>query len=653
MTVFRYGTLFVAVLAFVASAFLTTGCGRKAKSTSSEIKNTWKKYDTPPGADPSVPDTLGGAGFENVAERMGFATYVVKDEDLKYFGDSRAVKGGEITIGEMTFPTTFRPEGQGSSLTVNTEMKGYIYETLLSQHPVTREYMPGLASHWKVSPDKKTFTFRIDPNARWADGKPVVAQDVVTSWKLMVDPGILEPSANLVYEKFEPPVALSKYIVQVTCKTVNFRNLLYFGNSLVIYPDHEIGNITGKEFLDKYNFNMPVGTGPYIINEKDIKAGNSWRLTRRPDYWGKDYPTSKYTANFDYVNYLVVKDNANLLYEKFKAGDIDLFRFSMATTEKWIKDTDYEAIKNGWVRRFRFYTNGPMGTNGITFNMRRAPFDDIRVRKAFMMVYPRETLIEKLLYNEYETYDTDYPNTPYASKTNPKMKYDPAAAAKLLAEAGWTSRNSEGILMKNGKPFVLEMAITKLEERWMTPYQQELKNIGVDLRLKLMDWNSIIKNIDERNFQIFAYGYSGLVTPNPETSLQSSLADKNDNNNIQGFKNARVDELLPIYDTTFSVAGQIKIINEIDKLAYDSYMKSHWWNPKGIRLAVWDKFGMPEYGIGRYAQLSFVYGTAALTWWYDAEKASALAEAKKSKKDLGGEKGILEYRYWREYSESK
>jgi len=643
----------IIALALVSGA-VNIGCGRKAKQgVASDIKNVWNKYKTEAGADASVPDTLGGNGFEKVAESMGFVTYVIKPEEMNYFGDKRAVKGGEITIGEMTFPTTFRPEGQGSSLTVNAELKGYMYETLLSQHPITREYIPSLASHWKISPDRKTFTFRIDPSARWSDGKPVVAQDVVSSWNLMVDPGILEPSSNLVYGKFNQPIALSKYLVQVSCKTINFRNLLYFGSSLIVYPDHEIGNITGKEFLDKYNFNMPAGTGPYYLVEKDIKAGNSWRLTRRPDYWAKDYPASKYGANFDYVNYLVVKDNANLLYEKFKAGEIDLFRFSMATTEKWIKDTDYEAIKNGWVRRFRFYNNGPMGTNGITFNMRRAPFDDIRVRKAFIIAYPRETIVEKLLYSEYEVYDTDYPNTPYASKTNQKLAYDPATAAKLLAEAGWTSRNSQGLLVKNGQPFVIEMSISKLEERWMTPYQQELKNLGIDLRLKLMDWNSIVKNVDERNFQIYAYGYSGLVTPNPETSLQGSLADKNDNNNIQGFKNARVDQLLPEYDTTFDVANQIKIINEIDKITHDYYMKSHWWNPKGIRLAVWDKFGMPSYGISKYTQLSYVYGTAGLLWWSDPEKVLALTEARKAKKDLGGTKSIIEFTFWRDFNETK
>lgn len=642
------------VLVAFGILLVADGCRRSsAPLDTSDIKNTWKKYDTPAGADPSVSASLGGEGFEEISESLGFQTYVAKPEELVYFGDKRAVKGGEITIGEQTFPTTFRPEGQHSSLVVNTEMKGYLYETLLGTHPVTREYIPALASHWRISADKKTFTFRLDPNARWSDGKPVTTKDVISTWKLMTDPGILEPSSNLVYGKFEEPVAKSKYIFEVQAKTVNFRNLLYFGAAMYIYPDHEIGTITGKEFLEKYNFNMPAGTGPYYLNEKDVKMGQGWKLVRRQDYWAKSYDVSKYTANFDYVNYLVVKDNPRLMYEKFKSGEVDMFRFNMATTEWWVNDKDYDAIKNGYIRRYRIFTNGPMGTQGVTFNMRKAPFDDIRVRKALIMLYPRETVVEKLLYNEYETYDTDYPNTPYSSITNTKMPFDPTTAQALLAEAGWRTRNAEGFLVKDGKPFVLEMPITKDLERWLTPYQQELRKIGIDLKLKFMDWNAIIKNIDERNFQVFAYGYSGLLTPNPETSLKSALADMGNNNNIQGFKNARVDELLDAYDSTFTVADQIKIIREIDNITHETYMKSHWWNPKGIRLGVWDKFGRPTYGLPRYAQLSYAYGNVGLTWWYDSDKAKAIVEAKKTNKALDGDKGVNEIRFWREFKDTK
>jgi microcin C transport system substrate-binding protein len=639
------------VVGLCCLSFVSTGCKRRTQNAGANlnIKNTWHKIDTPPGADPSVPDTLGGNGFEKVAEQMGFVTYTPTEEDIKLFTDPNAKTGGQITFTETAFPATFRPEGQGSSLAQIFDIKAMVYEALVGQHPITLETAPALASHWKISADKKTFTFRIDPRARFSDGSPVVAEDVVATWKLMTDPSLLEPSAALVYGKFEQPVAKSKYIVEVQAKTVNFRNLLYFGSSMLIFSSKEIGNLTGTEFLEKFNTNMPLGTGEYIVLASDIKSGQSYALTRRDDYWAKDDVLNKSSGNFDKINYLVVKDNPGLEYEKFKAGETDVFRFTMSTTEKWVNDTKYDAIANGYVQRRRIFTDGPMGTQGITFNMRKPPFDDIRIRKAVMMCFPRQQMIEKLLYNEYEAYDTYYPNSIFANPTNTPMKYDPEMAQKLLAEAGWKTRNSDGILMKNGKPFVIDLPIQKPLERFLTPYQQELRKVGIDLRLKFMDWNAIIENIDERNFSVFAFGYTGLVTPNPETSLKSTLADKNDNNNIQGFKNARVDELLDAYDSTFSIQGQRDIVREIDGIAYNTYMSGFWWNPKGIRVAHWNKFGMPAYGLPKTGQLSYAYRTIAGSWWYDADKVAALEEARKNKKPLDGPKDVIEMKFWKEY----
>jgi len=651
MSRLRPGLVLMTLAGVCCLTLVTTGCKKRTQNSSANlnIKNTWHKIDTPPGADPSVPDTLGGNGFEKIAESMGYKTYVPTEEDIKLFADPNAKTGGQITFTETAFPATFRPEGQGSSLAQVFDIKSMVYETLLGNHPITQETAPSLASHWKISEDKKTFTFRIDPRARFSDGSPVVAEDVVTTWKLMTDPSILEPSSALVYGKFEQPVALSKYIVQVQAKTVNFRNLLYFGSSMLIFSSKEIGNLTGTEFLEKYNTNMPLGTGEYIVLQSDVKSGQSYSLTRRDDYWAKDDPLGVSSGNFDKINYIVVKDNPELEYEKFKAGETDVFRFSMATTEKWINDTKYDAITNGYIQRRRIFTDGPMGTSGITFNMRKPPYDDIRIRKAIMMCCPRQQLIEKLLYNEYEPYDTYYPNSIFANPANAPMKYDPEMAQKLLAEAGWKTRNSDGILVKNGKPFVIDLPIQKPVERFMTPYQQELRKVGIDLRLKFMDWNAIIKNIDERNFSVFYYGYTGLVTPNPETSLKSTLADKNDNNNIQGFKNARVDELLDVYDSTFSIQGQRDIIREIDGIAYNTYMSSFWWNPKGIRVAHWNKFGMPAYGLPKTGQLAYVMRTIALSWWYDADKVAALEDARKNKKPLPDTKDVIEMKFWKEY----
>lgn len=643
-------TLTTAVLVILAFTMLS-GCKskREYKMPPSNSNNTklWHKFDTPPGADPSVPDSLGGEGFDKIAEKMGFVTYVPKEEELKYFGDPRAVKGGEFRIISDQFPATFRPEGQNSTTVYNNDVKSVVYETLLGEHPLTRQWLPALASHWKISDDKLTFTYRINPNARFSDGKPVTAADVVASFKLMMDETILEPSSQLVYSKFETPVALSKYIVQVKAKSLNFRNFLYFSGALLIQPAHEIGLLTGREYLEKYNQLMPAGSGPYILLTQDIKDGVQYVLTRRADYWDGENPLSKYTGNFDRIVYEVVKDNPTLQYEKFKSGEGDAFRFSMATTEKWMKDVEYDALKHGWVKRMRVLNSAPMGTQGYAFNMRREPWNDIRVRRAFAHLLPRKQMIEKLLFNEYTPFDTEYPNSVYENPNNEKMEYNPEMASKLLDEAGWSQRNGQGIRVKNGRTLNFELATTKARERFVTPYQQELRKAGIDMQIKFEDWPTTIKNIDARNFDIFGFGYGGLLTPNPETSIHSSLADKKDNNNIQGVKDPRLDALCDQYDKAFDIKEQIRIIREIDGICASMHYNVHEWNPRGIRFAYWDKFGMPEYVLPRYAMLSYLYRYISMTWWYDPDKVSAIDQAKTKKADVDGPKTIQENSFWK------
>lgn len=165
---------------WIVVAVLFLGCPAHKQVTTPQSMSSktylWKKYAVPPGADPAVPDSLGGAGFELIAEKLGFTTYVPKPDEMKYFGDPRARTGGEIRIIANQFPPTFRPVGQNSNTVYNSEINSFVYESLLSTHPVTREYIPALASHWKISEDKMTFTFRIDPNARFSNGLPVTAE---------------------------------------------------------------------------------------------------------------------------------------------------------------------------------------------------------------------------------------------------------------------------------------------------------------------------------------------------------------------------------------------------------------------------------------------------------------------------------------------
>jgi microcin C transport system substrate-binding protein len=636
------------------------GCGRRSDRLEADLKalaertrqvSLWKQYDTPPGADPSVPPELGGAGFERIADSLGFQTYVPTEEELRFFGDPRAKTGGKIRIVVTRFPLTFRPFGQHSNYVENSIIASLVYETLLGVHPVTREFVPALASHWKISPDRMTFTYRIDPNARFSDGTPVTAEDVVATWRLVMDETILEPSLQLVYGKFEEPKALSKYLVQVRSKTLNWRNFLYFSAALPILPARVIGNMTGKEFLERYQYELPPGSGEYILLPQDVQKGTSYALTRRDDYWAKDYPMARYVGNFDRIEFVVVKDNPLLAYEMFKRGDQDFFLFGALTTEHWVTDTTYEALQKGWIQKRRVYTDGPVGTMGYAFNMRKPPFDDIRVRQAFSYLHNREAIVQKLLYNEYDLMDSYYANTVYENPNNVRVRYNPELAQRLLAEAGWRTRNAQGILVKDGKPFVVEMGIPKAIERFVTPYREELRKAGIDLQLKFQDPNTLWKNAMERNFQLFFVNWTGLQTPNPETSLRSELADKNDNNNIEGFKNRRVDQLCDMYDTAFSRQAQIRIIREIDSITMASFKNVLGWYPRGIRIAYWNKFGMPEYVLPRFTQIGFVDLAVITTWWYDPEKARQLEEARRTGKALPREP--LEVRYWKEFNEAQ
>ncbi len=139
--------------------------------------------------------------------------------------------------------------GPEYNTTLNYMVRDMVYETLLSMHPTTLEYIPSLATHWQVSPDKMTYRFRINPNARWVDGEPVIAQDVVATWNFMMDEGLQAPTNRITWSKFEKPVAESKYIVRVTSNQVNWRNFLYFSQAMYIFPAHVLKEVDGEAYL--------------------------------------------------------------------------------------------------------------------------------------------------------------------------------------------------------------------------------------------------------------------------------------------------------------------------------------------------------------------------------------------------------------------
>ena len=624
----------------IFTAFLFFSCGSDTK----EVKSISSQSDTVEKDTQTKPEE-GGYGFEQIAEDMGYTTYEWNESaDKTFFGDPNASKGGTLNYIHSLFPRTMRVLGQNSSQVLNSRtILALCYQGLLSQHPTTLEFIPALASHWKISDDKMTFEFRINPDARWWDGRQVTSEDVIATWDLRMDETILSPAEQITYGKFERPVAKSKYLVSVKSKTVNWRNFLYF-STMALHPHHILKDLDGTAFLEEYAFSVIPGTGPYILKDENIKNQESYTFERRDDFWAAKSPFNRYKYNFDKIKVSVVKDNDALQYEKFKKGEQDIF--NVQRSRRWIEETDFEATKNGWVKKQRVFSEKPAGTSGYYFNMRQWPFDDKRVRYAFCYLYDREKMNKEMYYSEYGMMNSLYSGSIYENKNNNPFKHNPSEAVRLLKEAGYTTRNSDGWLVHSETNRVLsfEIVIQKTSAYMVTPVQQMLKEYGIDMQIKFMDYNTMIKNVNARNFNVCLLAYSGLVYPNPEGSLRSTLADQDDNNNVWGFKSPRVDELLDEYDICFDQKRRVDIIREIDGIFSDVHPIAFSIARNYSRMMWWDKFGYPEWMFSRYVG---EYWDSLYYWWYDGSKDSNLKDAIETGKSLPVKP--IDMKYWPTY----
>ena len=624
----------------IFTAFLFFSCGSDTK----EVKSITSQSDTVEKDTQTKPEE-GGYGFEQIAKDMGYTTYEWNESvDKTFFGDPKASKGGTLNYIHSLFPRTMRVLGQNSSQVLNSRtILALCYQGLLSQHPTTLEFIPALASHWKISDDKMTFEFRINPDARWWDGRQVTSEDVIATWDLRMDETILSPAEQITYGKFERPVAKSKYLVSVKSKTVNWRNFLYF-STMALHPHHILKDLDGTAFLEEYAFSVIPGTGPYILKDENIKNQESYTFERRDDFWAAKSPFNRYKYNFDKIKVSVVKDNDALQYEKFKKGEQDIF--NVQRSRRWIEETDFEATKNGWVKKQRVFSEKPAGTSGYYFNMRQWPFDDKRVRYAFCYLYDREKMNKEMYYSEYGMMNSLYSGSIYENKNNNPFKHNPSEAVRLLKEAGYTTRNSDGWLVHSETNRVLsfEIVIQKTSAYMVTPVQQMLKEYGIDMQIKFMDYNTMIKNVNARNFNVCLLAYSGLVYPNPEGSLRSTLADQDDNNNVWGFKSPRVDELLDEYDICFDQKRRVDIIREIDGIFSDVHPIAFSIARNYSRMMWWDKFGYPEWMFSRYVG---EYWDSLYYWWYDGSKNSNLKDAIETGKSLPVKP--IDMKYWPTY----
>ena len=523
-----------------------------------------------------------------------------------------AVVGGEASEFAMQYPKSLNYYLDSNMF--SSRLFGALYESLIEMNSQTLGYEPALARKWTLSEDKSTFTFEIDPRARWSDGQPVTAADVRFTFDTIMNPKHMTGVHKISLERFEPPEVIDKMTIRFRAKKVHWQNLGAVG-SMQILPRHAM---QGKDF-NTINFAFPVVSGPYRLAE--LKDGRYAVLERRADWWRRDWPSTQNIGNFQRLRYRFYgsRDNA---FEAFKKGEIDVF--AVYTSRLWVQGTDSTPFYRNWIVKQNVVNRKPVGFQGFAMNMRRFPFDDLRVRKAMAHLLDRHTLNRTLMYNQYFMHRSYYEDLygPENPCPNPEVAFDVAAAQRLLAEAGWRVDPGTGLLQKNGKALAFTfLTRSPSSTKYLQVFDKALKDVGIQMTIDQKDWSAWAKDMDEFNYQMTWAAWGAGLFKDPESMWHSKEASRQSGNNITGFKNPRVDELIEKQKTEFDVGKRHAMCREIDQLVCEQSPYVLLWNTKSVRLLYWNKFGTPPTVLGKYDHENVNY------WWYDEENVADLAEA--------------------------
>jgi microcin C transport system substrate-binding protein len=331
-----------------------------------------------------------------------------------------------------------------------------------------------------------------------------------------------------------------------------------------------------------------------------------------------------------------------------KRGDLDYEAVTRAQT--WIEELNFDKIQNGLMQKRKVWNHEPQSIQGIAYNTRRAPYDDVRVRKALRHLFNREQMVEKLMFNEYLLLNSAFPGSIYENPENEKLKYDPQTAVQLLAEAGWKDRNDRGLLVKSGVPLALELLYNNHQfERYFTIFQDDLRKVGITLNLRYATPETMYKLVDEQQFGMVMIGWGGGGPfPEPRQFFGSDQADQKASGNITGFKNKRADEIIALYDREFDVKKRAVLLRELDGIYMAQHQYVFQWYAPFTRMLYWNKFGQPKGIITRIGD----YRDPLTMWWIDPNKNAQLEEAMRdpSKKLPVGE---TEDKYWLNFAKAE
>lgn len=570
--------------------------------------------------------------------------------DLKYPPDFKhfdyvnpdAPKGGRLASRGILARDTFDSFNGFILKGTWPENIGLLFDTLMARATDEPDAMYGLvAKTADLASDKKSVTFQLREEARFADGSKLTGDDVCDSFRLIKDYG--DERIRIAIRDIEKCDVLAPYEVRYSFKGDNTRDLPLSVAALPIlskayYATHD---------FTKTSLDPPLGSGPYKIGS--FKAGQYVSYVRRPDYWGAELPVNKGRFNFDEVRNEYFKDRTAVV-EALKAGVLDLHE--EFTSRDWATAYNTKSVEEGRLIKEVLPDNTPSGAQGLYFNMRREKFQDVRVRKAFDLAFDFEWMNTNLFYGSYQRTTSFFENSalmakgkpspeelqilePFRKELRPEVFEDaylpPVSdgsgqdrkllkqASQLLAEAGW---KRDGTLLVNakGEKFTVEFLIDgPTSERILAPYAKNLRLLGIDTTLRGIDPAQQEQRMKDFDFDVDIVRLVGGQTPGDELKAQfsSDAAKTIGSYNLSGIELPVVDRLIDKMVAAKSREELMYAGRALDRVLRAEHIWVPNWGKASHWIVHWDIFEKP--------QIKPEYDRGITdTWWVNAEKAKTL-----------------------------
>jgi len=559
--------------------------------------------------------------------------------------DPDAPKGGTVTLEDSGGFDNFNPY-----ILRGTPAAGMLYlgSTLINEsllepsedEPFTK--YGRLAETVEVPEDRSWIAFNLRPEARFHDGEPVTAEDVVWTFNTLVEKG------SPLYASYWADVAEVK-------ATSERRVLFIFENN----QNRELPLIIGqmpvlpKHFWEGRDFTAPLtepplGSGPYKIDS--FEFGRNVAYARVEDYWGADIPVMKGRYNFDRIIFEMYRDR-DVATEAFKAGAFDFRRENSA--KRWATAFDFPAFREGFVVKEEIPNNAVGGLQGFAFNMRKPIFQDPAVREALSYAFDFEWSNKTLMYDAYARTNSYFQNTGLEAKGLPteaelelleplrdelpervftevyeapttdgsgNIRRNLRAGLNLLRDAGWSLQ--DGVMTKDGKKLEFEILMASASsERLVLPFIDNLAKLGVTATPRLVDPAQYRNRLRDFDFDMTttAIGQSNSPGNEQRDFWSSEEADKPGSRNLMGIDNPAIDRLIEHVVAAESRPALETAVAALDRALLWGFYTIPQFHSPDFRLVYWNKFDHPE--------ISPKYGLGFPdTWWIDADKAAAVAQ---------------------------